>query len=74
MNEHNAQAAHDEILQRCRATGIGGWVMRDLPGGDLAVLSFRESEPIPGGYSWQRQPRRISIGTTWGAVLDGLPS
>jgi hypothetical protein len=66
------QEAHDEILSRCRSHGEG-WVMRQLFDGTRAVLDLYRTEPKPGGYQWERQDTRISVGSTWLAVLEGMP-
>jgi hypothetical protein len=55
------QEAHAIILQRCRATGIGRWVMRKH-GGRCYVQDL----------GWNREPR-IAEGGNWVEVLDKLP-
>ena len=67
------QDAHDEILRRCRATGIGQWVMRTSPSRRCLVINLSELELHPEPhFTGERRERHVAEGATWVEVLTVL--
>lgn len=69
------QEAHNSILRWCRSgkRGIGHPVMRSgVHGFVCAVIDLNASEPKPGGFSWETQPKLKAAGDNWSDVLDQL--
>jgi len=66
------QTYYEIILERCRATGPGHWVMRK-DNGQKMVVDLSQTEAKPGGYDWERREKHIAVGETWLQVFARLP-
>lgn len=77
MTDSNIEAA---VLWWCKQYSDRShhYVMRNLvvrPGTDgpkCGVIDMLETEPVPGGYSWETRKRRHAEGNTWEEVARKL--
>ena len=66
------QDAHDEILRRCRATGIGHWVMRTSPSRRCLVINLNELELQTSWWLMEQIPDNPRPCKESAEVLDHL--
>ena len=73
--EATERAAHDEVLQICRAprhTPGAQWVMREAPSNPIPGYEWETRYRVQDVGSWQdKQP--VAAGDTWLEVLNALP-